>query len=245
MQVACLTTSSGCGRDLAPVGRSASSGGYFRQPFLSAERELASWFEEQCAARGLTVERDGVGNLVAWWEARRRAGRGASPARTWTPCWTAERTTGRSGWSPPWRRSTCCGRGGSRRRGRSGSRCSWRRRGRGSGWRAWARGWPTGAVSWERRPRAARPGRGVPGRRSRGGRSRRARRAPRCWTAWATFVELHVEQGRDLVDRARRGRGGERDLAARALPLRVPRRRRPRRHDAHGGPRRPDAHATR
>jgi N-carbamoyl-L-amino-acid hydrolase len=52
---------------LAPVGRSASSGGYFRQPFLSAERELASWFEEQARARGLTVERDGVGNLVAWW----------------------------------------------------------------------------------------------------------------------------------------------------------------------------------
>src|SRR5262245_21214389 len=54
--------------DLAPVGRSSSSGGYFRQPWLSAERELASWFEEQCVARGLVVERDGVGNLVGWWE---------------------------------------------------------------------------------------------------------------------------------------------------------------------------------
>jgi N-carbamoyl-L-amino-acid hydrolase len=52
--------------DLAPVGRSASSGGYFRQPFLSAERELAAWFEEQARSRGLVVERDGVGNLVAW-----------------------------------------------------------------------------------------------------------------------------------------------------------------------------------
>src|SRR5436190_11338543 len=56
---------------LAPVGRSASSGGYFRQPFASAERELASWFEEQARARGLTVERDAVGNLVAWWGSRR------------------------------------------------------------------------------------------------------------------------------------------------------------------------------
>ena len=54
--------------DLAPVGRSASSGGYFRQPFLTAERELAAWFEEQCLARGLTLERDGVGNVVGWWE---------------------------------------------------------------------------------------------------------------------------------------------------------------------------------
>ena len=54
--------------DLAPVGRSASSGGYFRQPWLPAERELSAWFEEQCAARGLVVSRDGVGNLVAWWD---------------------------------------------------------------------------------------------------------------------------------------------------------------------------------
>ena len=55
-------------RDLAPVGRSASSGGYFRQPFLSAERELASWFDEQATARGLRLERDEIGNVVAWWD---------------------------------------------------------------------------------------------------------------------------------------------------------------------------------
>jgi N-carbamoyl-L-amino-acid hydrolase len=54
-------------RDLAPVGRSASSGGYFRQPWASAESELRSWFAEACAARGLTVETDGIGNQVAWW----------------------------------------------------------------------------------------------------------------------------------------------------------------------------------
>ncbi len=30
--------------DLAPVGRSATSGGYFRQPFTQPERELADWF---------------------------------------------------------------------------------------------------------------------------------------------------------------------------------------------------------
>jgi N-carbamoyl-L-amino-acid hydrolase len=60
----------GMWRDLAPVGRSTASGGYFRQPFLSAERELAAWFEEQCAARGLVVETDAVGNTVAWWGAR-------------------------------------------------------------------------------------------------------------------------------------------------------------------------------
>ena len=53
--------------DLSPVGRSASTGGYFRQPWLSAERELAAWFEEQCVARGLSISRDAIGNVVAWW----------------------------------------------------------------------------------------------------------------------------------------------------------------------------------
>jgi N-carbamoyl-L-amino-acid hydrolase len=54
--------------DLAPVGRSATSGGYFRQPYGTAETELRSWFLEQAAARGLRVVSDPVGNVVAWWE---------------------------------------------------------------------------------------------------------------------------------------------------------------------------------
>ena len=54
--------------DLAPIGRSASSGGYFRQPFTQPERELADWFREQAAARGLSLESDATGNLVAWWD---------------------------------------------------------------------------------------------------------------------------------------------------------------------------------
>ena len=54
-------------RELSPVGRSASSGGYFRQPWTSAESELRAWFADACEARGLTVETDGIGNQVAWW----------------------------------------------------------------------------------------------------------------------------------------------------------------------------------
>ncbi len=54
--------------DLAPVGRSATSGGYFRQPFTQPERELADWFREQAAARSLRLESDATGNLVAWWD---------------------------------------------------------------------------------------------------------------------------------------------------------------------------------
>lgn len=54
-------------RALAPVGRSATSGGYDRAPWTSPELELRLWLREQAAARDLTVEEDGFGNLVAWW----------------------------------------------------------------------------------------------------------------------------------------------------------------------------------
>lgn len=65
-------TFEGMWRDLAPIGRSTGpkgSGGYFRQPWTSAELELRVWFREQASARGLVVEEDPFGNLVAWWEA--------------------------------------------------------------------------------------------------------------------------------------------------------------------------------
>ena len=63
-------------RELTPIGRSASSGGYFRQPWTSAEVELRAWFGEQCAARGLRVETDGVGNQVTWWRPEGASGPG-------------------------------------------------------------------------------------------------------------------------------------------------------------------------
>jgi N-carbamoyl-L-amino-acid hydrolase len=53
--------------DLHSVGRSASTGGYFRQPWTSAESELRAWFTEAALARGLELETDGMGNQVAWW----------------------------------------------------------------------------------------------------------------------------------------------------------------------------------
>lgn len=55
--------------DLAPIGRAGASGGYFRQPFGSAEVELRAWFAEQAKARELRLEADGNGNLIAWWDA--------------------------------------------------------------------------------------------------------------------------------------------------------------------------------
>ncbi|WP_141013136.1 allantoate amidohydrolase [Nocardioides sambongensis] len=53
--------------ELAPVGRSARSGGYFRQPWTAAETELRGWFAEQARDRGLVLDEDPFGNLVAWW----------------------------------------------------------------------------------------------------------------------------------------------------------------------------------
>ncbi len=53
--------------DLTPVGRNTSTGGYFRQPWHAAELELRTWFREQAVARDLVVEEDPFGNLVVWW----------------------------------------------------------------------------------------------------------------------------------------------------------------------------------
>lgn len=54
-------------RDLLPVGRGEKNGGYLRPPFGAAERECQAWFVEQCRSRGLRIEDDGFGNTIAWW----------------------------------------------------------------------------------------------------------------------------------------------------------------------------------
>ncbi|HEX6149900.1 allantoate amidohydrolase [Nocardioides sp.] len=54
--------------DLAPIGRSSSSGGYFRQPWAAAESELRGWFAHAAASRGLRLESDALGNQIAWWD---------------------------------------------------------------------------------------------------------------------------------------------------------------------------------
>jgi len=60
--------------ELAPVGRSARTGGYFRQPWTSPEVELRAWFVEEAENRDLRVEVDGVGNVLAWWSPGGSAG---------------------------------------------------------------------------------------------------------------------------------------------------------------------------
>jgi len=52
--------------ELEPVGRDRR-GGYARYAWTAAEAELRSWFAAAAAARGLDVEADRNGNLWAWW----------------------------------------------------------------------------------------------------------------------------------------------------------------------------------
>ncbi|GHC85815.1 Zn-dependent hydrolase [Nocardiopsis terrae] len=55
--------------ELAPVGRSADSGGYHRYTWAGADTDARAWFTEAAAARGLDVRTDRNGNLWAWWPA--------------------------------------------------------------------------------------------------------------------------------------------------------------------------------
>jgi N-carbamoyl-L-amino-acid hydrolase len=183
---------------LAPVGRSAGSGGYFRQPFAAAERELAAWFEEQCAARGLTVERDGFGNVVAWWGARGAdavvtgshldsvldGGAYDGPLGVVSALAALDLLVSR-GFSParPLGISVFVEEEGSR----FGLACLGSRL-------------ATGAVSWDvARALTDRSGVSVEDALAAAGLSGPG--GPSLLEGVGTFVELHVEQGRDLVDR--------------------------------------------
>ncbi|MFU8875695.1 allantoate amidohydrolase [Micromonospora sp. SL4-19] len=53
--------------ELAPVGRDAGSGGYLRYALTEPELTLRAWFREQADRRGMPVAEDGNGNLFAWW----------------------------------------------------------------------------------------------------------------------------------------------------------------------------------
>ncbi|MGA8047083.1 MAG: allantoate amidohydrolase [Dermatophilaceae bacterium] len=64
--------------DLAPVGRTARSGGYRRFAWTREDHDLREWFAAECARRGLDVVTDRVGNQWAWWgdpDEARHAGR--------------------------------------------------------------------------------------------------------------------------------------------------------------------------
>ena len=53
--------------DIAAIGRDASSGGYRRLAWTDADLALREWFIGQASALGLDVETDRNGNIWAWW----------------------------------------------------------------------------------------------------------------------------------------------------------------------------------
>lgn len=55
--------------EIAEIGRDPVRGGYSRHLFDPADTALRAWFTEHALALGLRMEPDGNGNLWAWWDA--------------------------------------------------------------------------------------------------------------------------------------------------------------------------------
>jgi N-carbamoyl-L-amino-acid hydrolase len=53
--------------ELAPIGRDPGTGGYRRFGWTAADLACREWFAGHAAARGMTCSADGNGNLWAWW----------------------------------------------------------------------------------------------------------------------------------------------------------------------------------
>ena len=53
--------------ELEPVGRSERSGGYRRFAWSRADHDLREWFAAEAARRGLDLTEDRMGNQWAWW----------------------------------------------------------------------------------------------------------------------------------------------------------------------------------
>ncbi|MGI8664777.1 MAG: M20/M25/M40 family metallo-hydrolase, partial [Jatrophihabitans sp.] len=53
--------------ELEPIGRSATTGGYHRFAWTSADRQLRDWFGAEADRRGLALTLDRAGNQWAWW----------------------------------------------------------------------------------------------------------------------------------------------------------------------------------
>ena len=52
---------------LEPVGRDPRTGGYRRFAWTREDHDLREWFAGECAARGLDLTEDRMGNQWAWW----------------------------------------------------------------------------------------------------------------------------------------------------------------------------------
>ncbi|MEV7573584.1 allantoate amidohydrolase [Pseudarthrobacter sp. NPDC089323] len=61
-------TVTGLMAEIAAVGTDALRGGYTRPVYSTAELDLRAWFTEQAEKRGLSVETDRNGAIWAWWD---------------------------------------------------------------------------------------------------------------------------------------------------------------------------------
>jgi beta-ureidopropionase / N-carbamoyl-L-amino-acid hydrolase len=68
-----------CFGGLAAIGRDPA-GGWTRLAWTDEDGAARSWFESEATARGLTVDRDPAGNLWAWWPEAGAGGSGAEEA---------------------------------------------------------------------------------------------------------------------------------------------------------------------
>ena len=55
-------------QDISTIGRDATRGGYSRPVFSTPETDLRTWFIEQAERRGLDVHTDSNGIIWAWWD---------------------------------------------------------------------------------------------------------------------------------------------------------------------------------
>jgi N-carbamoyl-L-amino-acid hydrolase len=187
-------------RAIEPVGRATSSGGYFRQPFLAAERELDAWFVEQAAARGLRLETDAFGNRVAWWDSG--TGPGVVTGSHLDSVLDGGAYDGPLGVASALAAVEVLRSRGFRPARPIGVSVFVEEEGSRFGLACLGSRLATGAVSWSD-ARALRDRDGVRldealASHQLGGEN------PQPWLGsetWSCFVELHVEQGRDLVDR--------------------------------------------
>ncbi|GAB5078825.1 allantoate amidohydrolase [Arthrobacter sp. AD-310] len=69
---AAAPTVAGLLRDISGVGRDSTRGGYSRPVFSTAETDLRTWFTEQAERRGLDVHTDANGIIWAWWDTATR-----------------------------------------------------------------------------------------------------------------------------------------------------------------------------
>ncbi|TQN31372.1 N-carbamoyl-L-amino-acid hydrolase [Haloactinospora alba] len=53
--------------ELAPIGRNRTTGGYRRYSWEEADAEMRSWFVNSATARGMETATDRNGNIWAWW----------------------------------------------------------------------------------------------------------------------------------------------------------------------------------